>query len=142
MSESGFVSEFKLEARVDQIREASAWLADLAQLRCIPDAALHRLDLCLNEALANVIEHGGEAAQAQPVHLRYRDQQSPNGATLTVSDAGHAFDPLASKPKAQPLTLADAEPGGLGIALLRECADVLAYARQHERNILSISVHW
>lgn len=123
---------------------ASAWLGEAGPARGIPAEPLSRLDLCLTEALANVIDHGGAGTRANPIHLRLEVQSSGSGgeAAITVSDAGIAFDPLSAPPRPRPRTLAEAEPGGLGLAMLREFADALDYSYSEGRNHLTIRVRW
>jgi len=100
--------------------------------------------MCVTEALANVIAHGGEGTASSPIHLQLDVRKSEHGgeAAVTVSDGGVAFDPLKAQPKRVPRTLDEAEPGGLGIAMLRKFADALDYAYREGRNHLTIHVRW
>jgi anti-sigma regulatory factor (Ser/Thr protein kinase) len=63
-------------------------------------------------------------------------------ASVTVQDGGTAFDATASPQKPRPLTLAEAEPGGLGLLMMREYADELSYRRNADQNELTFSVVW
>ena len=110
----------------------------------MPAAQILRLDLCLNEALANVIAHGGEQALASPVRLRLEvsgDAQA-HRASVTVRDSGTAFDATAAPLGSRPLTLEDAEPGGLGLLMIRNLSDTLTYRHDSGQNELTFSVHW
>jgi serine/threonine-protein kinase RsbW len=138
------VTKLAIEARAEQVRHASLWLAQSATASGVPDDELHRLDLCLNEALANIISHGSPDALTSPIHLLlevHRDGEACE-ATVTVSDAGPAFDTSVDTAKPRPKTLADAEPGGLGLLMIRSFADHLAYSYHEGRNHLSFSVRW
>lgn len=128
-----------LAAQVAELRRASAWLQAEAGARAVPAAAIARLDLCLHEALANVIDHGGLTA-ADAVRLRLRAHDG--SATLTLEDGGTPYDPTRAAAPARPLTLADTEPGGLGLVMLRSQADRLDYAHRDGRNHLHITVRW
>ena len=104
-----------------------------------------RLDHCLDEALANVIRHGGPNALASPVHLQFRVRRGAGACTaeLSVSDAGLAFDPSAHTIAApHPASLVDATPGGLGLLLIRNFSDDLSYRHTDGRNHLTITVSW
>ena len=98
----------------------------------------------MTEALANVIAHGGAGTGSIPISLRLDVRRSESGgeASVTVSDAGTAFDPLTVPPKARPRTLAEAEPGGHGLTLLRQFADALDYSYSEGQNHLTIHVRW
>lgn len=126
------------------LRRASEWLKEHGNRNDIPAEQLDRLDLFLNEALANVIDHGGPAALASPIHLDFNFAQLPglDEATITIVDAGKAFDPLAHPPRSAPQSLDEAIPGGLGIPMIRSLADELSYKYQDNRNHLAFTVRW
>ncbi len=137
-------TELAIRAVVDDVRPASAWLEQSCDVRGVPVPQILRLDLCLNEALANVIAHGGDQALWGPVSLRLevsRDAQI-HRASVTVRDGGSPFDATAAQLGPRPLTLDEAEPGGLGLLMLRELSDALTYRRDAEQNELTFSVHW
>ncbi len=135
-----------LEIRADaaDVRSASQWLEREGGARAIPPDQIFRLDLCLNEALANVIEHGGPEAMLVPVRLCLEAGVSDDRAyaTLMISDAGWAFNPLTATPKALPGLLAEASPGGLGLGLMRSFADEVSYDHREGRNCLQFVVRW
>jgi len=110
----------------------------------VPQALAERLALCLHEALANVIAHGGSTAHSAPIGLLFelkRERQS-NQASVTVSDAGIAFDPLSVPQKMLPKTLGEATTGGLGLVMMRRCSDRLDYRHEGGRNHLTFGVLW
>lgn len=140
------VAELSICADTGEVRYASAWLATVCLAHSVPSGLIGRLDICLNEVLANVIAHGGAAALMVPIHLQFEMQRSQGScmATVMVSDAGIAFDPRAvlQKPKPEPKSLSEVEPGGLGLVLIRSNADNLVYRRSEGLNRFSFSVYW
>jgi serine/threonine-protein kinase RsbW len=137
-------ADLSISADMNEIRNASAWLESGGVERGVPVEQLWCLDLCLNEALANALTHGGEAVLAGKVRLRLQVVREGGSAEalVTVSDSGEAFDPLELAPRSQPRSLDEARPGGLGIPLLRQFADNLSYRRADGRNHLTFSVRW
>ena len=91
-----------------------------------------------------MLDHGGASARSAPIGLRLASSRDPDGAdaTLTVTDAGTAFDPLAVLPRSRPQTLAEARLGGLGLVMVRANADSLSYEYTDGRNQLTIGVRW
>lgn len=138
------VAKFSIRVDSSETRRASTWLGEAGSARGIPADPLLRLDLCVTEALANVIAHGGVRARASPIRLRLdvRCSASGGGASVTVSDAGAAFDPLKAPPKARRRTLAEAEMGGYGLLLMGRFADALDYSYSEGQNHLTIHVRW
>jgi anti-sigma regulatory factor (Ser/Thr protein kinase) len=137
-------AELAIRAVADDVRPASDWLAQSCEAHGVPDTQILRLDLCLNEALANVIAHGGEQALANPVRLRLNVTCDglTHQAIVTVCDSGPPFDTTSVQPGALPLTLDDAEPGGLGLLMIRNLSDSLSYWYDEGHNELAFGVHW
>jgi len=63
-------------------------------------------------------------------------------AIVTVCDSGPPFDTTSVQPGALPLTLDDAEPGGLGLLMIRNLSDSLSYWYDDGHNELAFGVHW
>ena len=139
-----YCAELAIRAVADDVRPASEWLAQTCETHGVPDTQILRLDLCLNEALANVIAHGGEQALANPVRLRLDVTRGgpAHQAVVTVYDSGPPFDTTSVQPGALPLTLDDAEPGGLGLLMIRNLSDSLSYWYDNGHNELSFGVRW
>ena len=120
-------AELTIRADTWDARRASVWLEFVALAGRVPPEQVVRLDHCLDEALANVIKHGGPAALASPVQLQFGVRRSAGACTaeLSVADAGVAFDPATYEPKPapKPARLAEAKPGGLGLLMIRSFSD-------------------
>lgn len=138
------VAELSIGADADEAGRASAWLETVCLEHKVPAEQIGRLDLCLNEAIANIIAHGGPTALSSPVQLHFsvHHRENANEARLTVADAGIAFDPLAYQPKPRPKILAEAEPGGLGLMMMRSFTDDMSYRYSEGRNQTTFTVRW
>lgn len=137
MNQSATHATLALAARTDQVRTATSWLH--AQAAGLPAPALGRLELCLHEALANVLEHAGLPASA---NIMLELQQQAGRACLILRDPGQAFNPCQAVPVPRATRLEQTLPGGLGLVMLRANADQLDYAYIAGHNQLSISVCW
>lgn len=133
-----------VRASGEDARTASAWLEQAGGERGVPAEQLFRLDLCFNEAMANIIAHGGASALAAPVFLALAvgGEGTHGHAELTISDAGQAFNPLTAMVREPAASLAEAMPGGLGLGLMRSNSDRLGYDFRGGRNHLSIFIRW
>jgi len=141
---SSGVDELTIGADGAEARRAAEWLDAICLRHNVPRELAERLALCLHEVLANVIIHGGSAALAAPIGLRFEVGLEPGcgKASVTVSDAGIAFDPLAVPERTLPKTLAEAPAGGLGLVMIRRCSDWLDYRREGGRNHLTFGARW
>ena len=136
--------QLAIRASADDVRSASEWLEQICCEHDVPAEQILRLDLCLNEALGNIIVHGGPTALKAPVHLVLEINADGRQvqAELSVSDSGKAFNPLTAVARDQALTLADATPGGLGLTMINGYSDRLDYAFREGRNHLTFVVQW
>jgi anti-sigma regulatory factor (Ser/Thr protein kinase) len=136
--------ELTIDAAGAEVRRASEWLGTACRRHDVPQALAERLVLCLNEVLANVIDHGGRTALSASIWLLLEVTRDEHGskAGVTVSDAGAAFNPLSAPEKVLPKTLAEASPGGLGLVMIRRCSDWLDYRHEEGRNHFTFGTRW
>jgi anti-sigma regulatory factor (Ser/Thr protein kinase) len=136
--------EHAFAAALPQIGPASSWVSQVCRALGVAEEAIARLDICMNEVVANILSHGGAGALAAPIrlHLSVEPGLVEGVATLTVSDHGVPFDASRCPVRAAATTLADAQPGGLGVVMLRANADDLAYSYHDGENRLGITVRW
>lgn len=138
------LDEITIGANGAEVRRASEWLDATCEQRGVPQALAERLVLCLNEVLANVIAHGGRTVLSEPIRLllEVRFDRDHGKASVTVSDAGKAFNPLSVPKRTRPKTLDEAAPGGLGLEMIRRFCSVLHYRHEEGRNHLTFGTRW
>jgi len=130
----------EVPAQLSVLRQVSAWLESHAIAWRIPESIWPRLDLCVNEIIANCVTHGGPEVTGGPLtlHLAIASSHDQTLVTLSVADSGRAFDPTSAAPRARAASLADATPGGLGLIMMRDSASRLAYRRTNGRNHIDV----
>lgn len=106
-----------------------AWLAATG----LSDEARLDLALAVDEAVANILEHGYRGGPGEVEVVAAADDA---GVTITVADAGPPFDPLGVPPPALDGDLESRPAGGLGIHLIRSLTDSVEYRREGDRNVL------
>lgn len=144
-SQSGECEEtLSIAAKADEFSRASLWLESVCNARGVPGDERYKLDICLNEALANVLAHGGDAAGTAPISLKLTlsGDREAGMVWLSLHARGVPFDPASHCPRPAPKTLEDAEPGGLGILMMRANADRIVYERLQDANSTSFLVRW
>ena len=96
-------------------------------------ARLYRLQLAVSEACTNVAKHAYHEGLGEMELCIYEVR---GGIRLEISDWGKSFDPYA-----QPAPDLDNPKGnGLGLFIIRQCADRVDYLRGQGRNTLSLGV--
>jgi serine/threonine-protein kinase RsbW len=98
---------------------------------------LFAVQLCLEEAVANIIMHGGGAKDDR---LQIAIALERNGGTLVarIEDSGREFDPTQFPPPSVAKSLEEAKVGDLGIHLMRSFASDMHYERRDGRNRLTL----
>lgn len=123
-----------------------AALADLADRverfgaeQRLPASVVNALNVALDEAVSNAINHGYDAGVGGEIAVRMR--RRPDSVLVEVEDDGRPFDPLQAPPPDLTLPLEQRPVGGLGIHLIRNLMDELSYARVGGRNVLKMAKH-
>jgi serine/threonine-protein kinase RsbW len=102
----------------------------------LPTAIRHGISVALEEAVMNVAMHAFPAGESGEIAVALH--AAPDGVTLVVEDTGREFDPTTAPSAARPASLSEAEPGGLGLTLLRHYCDNIRYERVAARNRLTL----
>ena len=133
-----------IRAEGAEVRRASEWIASALRGHGVPEEVSDKLVLCLNEVLANVINHGGPSALAAPIQLTVEAGAGEEGprAIVTVADAGRPFDPTTVADKPAPRSLDDAVAGGRGLRIIRRCSDWIGYRYGEGQNHLTFGARW
>jgi anti-sigma regulatory factor (Ser/Thr protein kinase) len=116
-----------------------AWIAqfqDAMEPLSLPSTLLHDVHLVIEEVATNVYKYGG--AGGEPPNLRLDARVDGNRLTMEFNDDGVAFDPLAAPPPDLDADLEERPVGGLGVHMVRELAEHVAYTRDQDRNVLRV----
>jgi sigma-B regulation protein RsbU (phosphoserine phosphatase) len=122
-------------ADLSELRRVGIWVAELGARLALPDKTVFALDLCLEEALSNIIRHGGGAAKAIELNVA----RAADLVSVIITDTGPAFDPSVAAAPLPAATVEEAEIGGLGIQLIRKFATTMSYCRRGDVNELSLT---
>lgn len=111
---------------------ASRWLAE----HNAPPAADYLANLTIEELVTNCIKYGYDDSAEHIIEIEL--QLSAGELVLTVTDDGHAFNPLDLPDRDTNMPVEDVPIGGLGIHLLRKMSDRMDYARIDGKNRLTL----
>lgn len=127
--------QISLKPTAWDVTRLNAWLDEHFARSGIEKSLGADLKLCLNEVMANLISYGfkdiAEPSALVKITLR------AGHASATIADNGAYFDIREwNPPKDRDLLMGD--PGGFGIALIKERASRIDYRREGDRNLLEI----
>jgi len=127
-----------LRSRLEDLALVAPWLDSLAMAYDIPSKTRFAIDLCLEEALSNVIRHGYAGEPNQALTLDF-SRDILKGLTFTIVDnAPHFTPPEQAKPTRMPSSVEDVKPGGLGIQLMKKFATTVNYEQLPGGNRLTL----
>ena len=114
-----------------------SWIDELVGPLELTPKATYAVQLCLEEAVVNIISYSFEPDTEHAVKIGvWRDGRM---VFAEITDDGRPFDPLAQELPARPTDLASAHIGGLGITLIRNFAVDIVYRRADGTNRLTMS---
>ena len=116
-----------------ELSRLAEWIDDLTRQDVPPDVSF-AVALCLEEAVANIIMHGGK--QEDPVEIAVEVERNGGALSATVEDNGRQFDPTEVPSPSLATSLEDAKAGNFGIHLMRSFASGMRYERRNGRNRL------
>jgi serine/threonine-protein kinase RsbW len=126
----------RIGTALDELARLYPWLDTEAEARNVPKAATRKMHVALEEAVMNVAMHAYPPGESGEITISLLT--TAEAASLVIEDAGPAFDPTAATPRALATSMADLQPGGLGLTLLRHYCDEIGYERKQDRNRLTL----
>ena len=140
-----------------EVAKLTRWIIEACAAAHIPEKMSFAVQLCLDEAVANILQHpvqdaAQNAAQHPAQHAAQHAAGTARASTISASlergdagvwldieDDGEAFDPTAVAPRTSAPTLELLPVGGLGIHLMREYSSRMEYSRSGGRNRLRLT---
>ena len=128
-------SRLELGGDLSELRGLAEWIKARTPQVLSADTVF-AVQLCLEEAVANIIMHGG----AKDDRLKIAIELERDGGTLVarIEDTGCEFDPTQFPPVSVAKSLEKAKVGDYGIHLIRCFASGMHYERQEGRNRLTL----
>ncbi|MET4580340.1 ATP-binding protein [Ottowia thiooxydans] len=127
-----------IKPQLEQIEVALDWLRGLATQHEWPERAVFGLILSADEALTNIVAHAGNEDDVEEATIRLICRHLPGEIVLRIEDQGRFFDPTGAESKPLAESLEDTDLGGHGLRLMRHYLKSLQYARQDNRNVLTL----
>jgi serine/threonine-protein kinase RsbW len=139
-SATTYPKRLTLRSRLDELKRIFPWIEALARAHSIPHDTQYSMELCLEEALVNVIRHGYAGDPDHSVDVTF-DQCGEREFALTIEDSAphfRPFDPDVPLREAEPVALENLVPGGHGIRLMRSFSSSVEWEPLEHGNRLRI----
>ncbi|MFT0548822.1 ATP-binding protein [Allopusillimonas ginsengisoli] len=123
----------------DTVAQGLAWLQSLAAQQQWPPKTSFKLELCLDEALTNVMLYGLKDRENEPASLiELEVLQNGDALLIDIIDNGRPFDPTLEELSPLATSLDEAVIGGHGLRLMRHYLKDIQYHRTEEHNHLRL----
>lgn len=127
--------ELQLRCDLAELDRLGAFIRVIGETEGLGTDQRFALELCLEEAVVNIITHGGLTDRQEP-HICVTLLSGAPDLTISLEDDGHAFDPTQAPEPRKATSLEDVQIGGAGIPLMRKLSTSMRYERRHGRNRL------
>ena len=127
-----------LAARLEHLPRFQEFIVQQAIRLGLPREQLAEVELLTDEILSNIIKYG---YADQGGEIEVTRGATPEGRLyIRFSDHGTPFNPLAAADPDVTLPLTERDPGGLGIFLVKQLADRVAYEYRDNHNLLTVEI--
>lgn len=136
------INQISLINDVSQVPLLTAWIEAVGEELRLSPTAIFQLNLALEEAVVNVMNYAYPGETGRPVVIEVEKDDAGDGeehVVFTLMDEGIPFDPTQKTMPDITLPAEDRQIGGLGIFLVEQLMEKVAYERQERKNILKMT---
>lgn len=132
--------QLRIPSQTDNLELIREFVSRVARKVGFKDDAISKIELAVDEACANVIEHAYKKSGKKNIDVAIQiDFQK---FTIIITDHGRGFDPKNIKTPDMKEYLAQMRVGGLGIYLMRTLMDEIDFNVQPKRNQVIMSKYF
>ena len=129
MSETAPDLTLQLQSKPKLLSSVRCMILSLTQRVGFDEIECGHIALAIDEALANVIRHGYEQRDDEPIHIAvWILKEDRPGIRIMIEDEADQIDPDSIKGR----DLEDVKPGGLGVHIMREIMDSCRFERRKQ----------
>jgi anti-sigma regulatory factor (Ser/Thr protein kinase) len=132
-----FRSAMRIRNDSSELDKLTRWIIEACDAARLSKKTAFAVQLCLEEAVANILEHGMGSARASAIAADLA--RSDFEVVLDIVDDGGPFDPNQVEPPEVPDAVESASVGGRGIHLIRQFSSRMEYARTGGCNKLRLT---
>lgn len=129
--------ELEIEAKTQYLEQVRAFVDGHLEMLDCPIKAKMQIDMAVEEIFVNISQYA-YTPKSGKVTIRVEITKEPLSVVLTFLDNGIPYNPLAKGDPDVTLPAQEREVGGLGIYMVKNIMDDVAYAFQDGHNILKL----
>ena len=125
-----------LQNDIEQVPTLALFVDEVCETVGLDMATTMKLNLAIEEAVVNVMNYAYPQGTVGDISIEA--QANDEQLAFIISDCGSPFDPTAQQEADITLSAEERPIGGLGIHLVRQIMDDVAYERKDNYNILTL----
>ena len=125
-----------LQNDIEQVPLLAQFVDEACETAGLNMATSMKLNLAIEEAVVNVMNYAYPQGTVGDINIEA--QADDEQLAFIISDSGSPFDPTAQQEADITLSAEERPIGGLGIHLVRQIMDDVAYERKDNYNILTL----
>ncbi len=129
-------AELRLTAHYSELERLCAFVAEGADAAGLSAQARDHVQLAVDEAATNVIQHGYGGEGDALFNVRWR--ADPGTLTIVITDQAPPFDPGSIPDVPTPSSVDDLSVGGYGMRFIRQVMDEVDYVYRDGVNRLTL----
>lgn len=127
-----------LQNELSEVERLHLELTEYCTRENVPEEALGRMRLAMEEVIVNIMRYAFEDAVARPIRVKIT--RHPDRLEALIEDTGHAFNPLAVAAPDLTKPLDRRRIGGLGLHLVKSMVDDVDYCRTKVMNHITLTI--
>ena len=130
-------SELLIEAAADKLPEVSAFVEEKLEDMGCPMKTQMQIGVAVEEIFINIASYA-YAPETGTASVRVELCPDPRRVTITFTDQGIPYDPIAKEDPDVTLSAEERQIGGLGIFMTKKIMDEMRYEYRDGSNILTL----
>jgi serine/threonine-protein kinase RsbW len=112
--------------RLENLSQIGVYISKAARRAGLDDESIYAVELAVDEAATNIIEHGYGSSENGKIICAY--EILPDGIKITLKDNARKFDPDAvPEPSFHGKSIENLSPRGLGLFFIRKMMDEVVF---------------
>ena len=135
------MKEIVLDAKVDNLPQLLSFVdEELEKAECSMKGQM-QIDVAVEEIFVNVASYAYVDREGT-CKIEVDADPEKKHVTITFTDEGIPYNPLAKEDPDVTLSAEEREIGGLGIFIVKKSMETTAYERKDDKNIFSMGYSW
>ncbi len=125
-------------SQLSELQRIASAVEEICERHAVPSDISFKVNLAIDELFTNAVSYGHCDDALHEIRLSVH--VDGNLVTVEMQDNAQAYDPFSeAPPPALDTDLAHKPQGGLGVHLVKTLMDTVAYRREGDRNIITLS---